>query len=80
MTLHGEIKVNGQVIGAWSARRLSPTLAESSTICTYECGVDYLPREGGPSEEPVEQRFHLEHRYGEGAVALASKILTRAVS
>jgi hypothetical protein len=73
VALHGEIKINGQVIGAWQARRLE-TLIDETQVSTYECSVDYVGRGGQMTQE----RFELRHRYSEGAISLASQVLAHA--
>ena len=76
MALHGEIKVNGIPIGAWHARRTEDLLFDAQ-VCTYECGVEYY---GVGMSDPARQEFTVRHRYDEGAVALAAKVLTRSTT
>lgn len=67
MALHGELKVNGDVIGTWSARRLARVPEE---VNEYEC---YVQMVGADARE-----FHVEHRFADGAEALAAKVLAEA--
>lgn len=68
MALHGSVAVNGAEIARWSARRVAPGgWPEADDLCTYECEVTTQQGEG--------MRATLEHRYGDGALALLRKIL-----
>lgn len=64
MSLHGPIKVNEQTIGMWSARRV---LTADPNV--YQCVVE---RFNGSLKA---HHFTIEHRYEDGAVALAAKVL-----
>lgn len=70
MALHGPIMVNSTVIGQWSAQRI--VTAEPNV---YRCAVA-VAREG---KYPLTDEFEVEHDYKEGALALAVKVLTRAL-
>lgn len=63
MSLHGDMQVNGQTIGEWSARR---TTLDVHQFNRYECKVTL-------NGETVE--FTLSHAYGLGAAVLASEVL-----
>lgn len=66
IALHGEIKVNGQVIGRWTAQRI---LTRQSGRHTYRW-------------EAYDKGRHttgdLDHNYDDGAIALAVKVLRAA--
>lgn len=70
MSLHGPIQVNGDVIGRWVARRTTPHLDPDGTAI-YECEVVMAPW----LDVTI---FNLKHRYDDGAVVLAAKVLTQA--
>ena len=55
MALHGEIKVNGATIGAWSARR-TEQLRGTDDAHTYECVVEVLGHAA-----PLGYARHVEH-------------------
>ncbi len=69
--LNGEIKVNNEVIGVWEAKRLD---AITSRVCTYRCMVRMYTN----SHSPGVYRFNITHRTVEGALSLASKVLSQA--
>jgi|OpeIllAssembly_1097287.scaffolds.fasta_scaffold38905_5 hypothetical protein len=69
MSLHGEICVNHRVIGTWMARRME-NLAGMTATHRYEYEV-------WMGEDKV-AAGELEHRYSDGAVALAAMVLARA--
>jgi hypothetical protein len=79
MALHGEIKVNGQTIGTWEAVRQpycggDEPLAESMVV--YACVVSQSSTlEGNPA---ILEKFEVRHRFGDGALALASLVLQAA--
>lgn len=79
MALHGPIQVNGQTIGEWEAVRQQPegfTMTWSpkpDDVLTYACVVrQNTTLEGNPA---VYERFEVRHRFGDGALALASLVL-----
>ena len=78
--LHGEIRVNGMVIGAWEAQRHTHTDSQplADALVSYECMVrqDSIP-DGNPA---VLWRGKVTHRFGDGALALAASVLMKAVS
>ena len=71
MSLHGEINVNGSEIGRWNARRMQHPPQE---VNDYEVVVRYREPEylGGHS---YTVRGCIQHRFGDGAVALAAEVL-----
>lgn len=76
MALHGEIRVNGQTIGGFDITRQS-TLpdggASPDDVFTYHCNVHQdQTLEGNPA---IQVGFDIEHRYGDGALALVAKAL-----
>lgn len=70
MALWGEIKVNNEVIAAWSAVRVEKELNGPNRIYHYKCAV-------APTGRPGVQ-FDVYHRYSDGALALMETILRRA--
>ncbi len=84
MALHGQIQVNGKTIGSWSAVRLvgsGPRVARGGypkpdDVFKYDCHTHQLPDPGGRG--PVLHEFIVEHRFGDGALVLASKLLAEA--
>lgn len=74
MALHGAIKVNGNILGAWTAVRVTNTedaVLTPDAVSEYECSVGML--DGDQFD------FNLTHRFGDGALVLASSILREAV-
>ena len=69
MALHGEIKINHQVLGYWSAQRVTNTTGAPTDdmISEYKCTVSM--------NHAPEIVFYLTHRYGDGAHILAAKVL-----
>jgi len=70
MALHGDISVNGTVLVQWSAQRKQAVPRE---VNDYQVSVvDYR-------EKPAhERRTLIQHRYDDGATALAAKVLAWA--
>lgn len=68
MALHGDISVNGHVLFTWAARRADYAIAETND---YE--VDLYRPNGEGIDNTV-----LSHRYDDGAIALAAKVLAWA--
>lgn len=67
MALHGEIRINGQEIGYWSARRLAdvwPVPADMVNEYETTLKIDGKVTTG-----------RVTHRYGDGAAVLAAKVL-----
>lgn len=71
MALHGEVKVNHNTIGEWSAVRKE---AVENSVHRYECVVEYRNIRGYLTKA----EFNVEHAYGDGALMLASKVLSEA--
>jgi hypothetical protein len=73
MALHMQLMVNGSPIGYLEARRLTPGRPTGNDICQYEwhLNVNGDTRSNLPGT-PV------EHRFGDGAWALVSKIIAAA--
>jgi hypothetical protein len=83
VALHGDIRVSGRRIGYWSTRRLECNQHNDGRdvgVCPashdYECYVEWYDLDGHQHRD----NFTLPHTYAEGALALASKILTEAVN
>ncbi len=68
MALHGTIKINGDTLWTWSARRTSwlPEAENEYEVALY-----------APNGESVKDGL-LSHVYDDGAVALAAKVLAWA--
>jgi hypothetical protein len=72
MALHGPIMVNDQTIGHWQARRI--TLApDPDGHADYDCAVTMYA-----DDPPRARTFALRHRYADGALTLAAKVLAAA--
>ena len=69
MALHFELKVNGQTIDTFYARRLNEGIQEPDSINAYEWKVT----DGGEKSEGI-----LEFRFGDGAWALVELVLQAA--
>lgn len=82
MALHGTIQVNDTVIGTWWAmrcRRLDLTRADiNDEVSDYVCQVHMDAARG--SRLGTLWRGTVTHRYGDGALVLAAKILAKAVA
>lgn len=73
MALHGSIEINHQLIGYWSAvRRSAKTQQTPDAVNVYDCEVH-----SSWNGEIYLRRFEVTHRYGDGAVALAARVLSR---
>lgn len=68
MALYGEIKVNNQTVGWWSAVRGQP---HGEHHFRYGCEVERI----NPHDRCS---FDVVHDYRDGAVVLAAKVLTAA--
>lgn len=64
MSLHGRIEVNGLMIGGWSATRLRAVNPRGANVYKWRCVLNGITASGT-----------LSHRYDEGAVVLAAKVL-----
>jgi hypothetical protein len=71
MALHGEIKVNEKTLGSWEAIRRSKYI---KTVNTYDVRVDYTE----PNGVRHTRRTVIAHNYEDGALTLASEVLTWA--
>lgn len=67
MSLHGDIRINGHIIGAWSAQNAGPRIDSG----IYRCHVVYTDIRG----EHHERRFFVKHNYGDGALVLGAKVM-----
>lgn len=76
MTLHGDLSVNAQTLGGWTAQRLEPiTQPDPDTVCRYRwsqwrrsddlAGIDTVTGE-------------VTHRYGDGPELLGALVLANA--
>lgn len=65
MSMHGDVRINGQVIGRWYARRQQREVGDTNT---YECWV----RLNGQYQE-----FEITHRYRDGSAVLLTKMLMK---
>ena len=78
MALHGKVEVNNTAIGSWEAVRhnkVSPTPLPDDYLI-YDCRVYMLETlEGNPA---IDWQGEVLHRFGDGALALASKVLAHA--
>lgn len=71
--LHGDIKVNDHVIGSW--RAVNETVHNGpDAVNTYRVTVAYTNIRNFHQVA----KFYVMHRYGDGALILASKILAEA--
>jgi hypothetical protein len=70
MALHGDICMNKGVLFEWSARRLDSVITETND---YE--VDLWDPNGDGVKHVI-----ISHRYDDGALALAAKVLAWAAS
>lgn len=75
MSLHGPLMVTGESIAYWDAQRTEP-LRGHDEFHEYVCVIYYVSPAGRPTA--VRYRFPVRHRYSDGALALASKVLAKA--
>lgn len=73
MALHGDIRVNGTMLGVWSAQRREQLEQRPHLTFRYDCEAMWV----GHDRKIV---FSMVHRYEEGATVLAAKVLTRAAA
>jgi hypothetical protein len=66
MALHFQLKVNGQTIETFYARRINPGLPNPDSINSYEYSV---------TESIEEFTGTIQHRFGDGAWVLVQVIL-----
>ncbi len=79
MALHGDIRVNGQRVGYWSCVRQKCKHDDGrGVVCsgahTYDCTVEWHDF----AHRWHQRTFTTQHRYAEGSLALASKVLAEA--
>lgn len=75
MALHGEIKVNTYAIWYWSAVRAE----EHPDHNVYDCDLWEPEQDWLMDDKPRQQyKFQVKHKYEDGAVALAAKVLMEA--
>lgn len=67
MTLHGDLKVNGDPILTWAAQRIVDGIDGGPNLYT----VALRSEQWGVPDEP----FIIEHQYDDGALVLAQKVL-----
>lgn len=73
MALHMDLMLNGEQIGYLVARRLTPGRPTGEDICRYEWQLNVNGEtRSSPSDTP------LEHRFGDGAWALISRVIDAA--
>jgi len=72
VALQGTIYVNTSLIGYWSAQRVA---GQPGEVCTYECEVGTL---GASFNAERSHKFRLDHHYDNGAMSLASCVLSTA--
>lgn len=70
MALHGDIRINGHELFTWAARRIDVVTTE---VNDYE--VDLYK----PSGDGIKNTI-LSHRYDDGALVLAAKVLAWAAT
>lgn len=73
--LHGDLRVNGRIIGVWSAQRLDPLgpmIDHDDEEHVYDVGIRF-----GDPPLYLKRALHgrVRHRYGDGPVVLASLAL-----
>lgn len=94
MSLHGPIKVNDVEVGYWSAQRVE-TADVNLYHCTVDWTPEGFTRWNGRTypywsgkrtcdgarlyEHAQRHTFTIRHRYEDGAVALAAKVLAHAI-
>lgn len=77
MALHGEIMVNDWEIGNWQAVRQAKHVYSLDEVHTYKCSV-FLKQKGVLRKADVNHEFEVQHRFGDGALVLAEKVLAKA--
>ena len=78
MALHGTIEVNDMVLGHWSAQRCShlDREPEAMDVVEYACEAHlHSTLQGNPQ---VDWKGNVTHRFGDGALALAARVLSVA--
>ena len=72
--LHGEIKVNNNVVAQWSAVR--QTTGIDAGFNDYDCTVTYRDQQGYPCEAKWVTRGH---HFGNGPISLTARVLQEAL-
>lgn len=77
--LHGDIKVNDQVIGSWDARRMTPLQEGPTGVHTYLCTVVWSTRHP-LTKETTNWAWAgtVHHAYEDGMLALTMLVLQTA--
>lgn len=70
MALHGDIRINGNMLGEWQARR-TQHLVHENAVHEYEWRVVTI--------DGTDKRGLVLHRYSDGAVKLAALVLHEAL-
>lgn len=79
MSLHGKIQANGETVGGWVATRVSDKPVIRDDVYEYSCSVTmYAKGLDGAGPETTDYHFPVHHRYADGALALAAKVLSEA--
>lgn len=73
MSLHGDIRVNGKLVGRWSAQRAMNDVGPDGQNL-YKC--DFILNQ--PDGPPSKGDFIVVHRYQDGALRLAARVLGSA--
>lgn len=73
MALHGDIRVNGNIIGSWVATREKGQAVDGKF--KYRCSALWTDLGG----YRYSADFEHEHKFTDGAIILASDLLRRAV-
>ena len=71
VALHGSVQANQDVLGWWSATRLSE---EPGVENEYMCVVEEYAKHGTKTQH----KFKLKHRFEDGSMALAARVLAHA--
>lgn len=70
--IEGTLDIGGNEIGRWTAARADRYgTMYGDTYYNYNCTLDYRGTDG----YPYHAEFQVVHRYGDGAVVLAGKVL-----
>lgn len=70
--IEGTLDIGGNEIGRWTAARGERLYGEyKDTYYEYNCTLDYRGTDG----YPYHAEFPVPHRYGDGALVLAAKVL-----
>jgi non-ribosomal peptide synthetase component E (peptide arylation enzyme) len=70
MALHGDIRINGTLLGYWDARRLTD-LKRGTDTYTYEWSMKIWK-----DDQEFTASGELDHHYDDGAAALAAAVLS----